>query len=333
MTIEQAKAFIAKYENAINYVRPSHLEEMSPLYERHIEAVVVKRDDFHSLHGGVLYPRKETTDTFGRAAGISFADTTVSTRNDDGVFVGRAVPQELGPDGKMITWNAAEYEFDPETRAKIDIANSRKNGETRYDNEYERELAVLNYKKVGRRRADTGARAAAIISVIGMSTGFKASELFPGNTKTRVFLFSRVIVNSKNELVLNKALESMFSSNGALYGPQAVAQITGEAAVGTTTMERPAERNVTPGADELDPDDDFESEPAATEPEPVGSEKQKIWQAIVDYSAKYNLPSEATDEMKAMEPKLAELDTERVQSLLDRIKRWVAKHPESEVQE
>jgi hypothetical protein len=85
-------------------------------------------------------------------------------------------------------------------------------------------MLELQYRKVARRRADTGARAAAIISAIGMPTGFR--NLFQQNepdTATRTFLFSRVIVNSKNEMVLQRALDSMFTGGGtvdALYGGQ-----------------------------------------------------------------------------------------------------------------
>ncbi|MDY7026692.1 MAG: hypothetical protein SVR04_00185 [Spirochaetota bacterium] len=230
MTREQAQKIIAKYPNAVNFVKRSHLEELSPLLEVHIEVVEVKKADFHPLSGNVYYPKKETTDRFGNAAGISFASVDVGTRREDGAYIGRAVPQEVGPDGKIVQWAPTEYEFDPEIRAEETILQDKYD---KYGSEKAKKLLLLGLKKVARRRADTGARAAAIISVIGMPTGLR--DLFAKNepdTATRTFLFSRIIANSKNELVLQRAIDSMFATTGALYGggaqqieaPTAVAQ-------------------------------------------------------------------------------------------------------------
>ena len=224
MTAEKAKEIIKKYPNAVNFVKRSHLEELSPLLEVHIEVVKVKKSDFHSLPGNVYYPKKETTDRFGNAAGISFARVDTNTRKEDDACIARAIPQEVGPDGKMIQWAPEEYEFDPVLRAEEDILRDEENAEkynkpAKYRTDRQKKMLELQYKKVSRRRADTGARAAAIISAIGMPTGFK--NLFNQNDSDnaeRIFLFSRVIVNSKNEMVLQKALDNMFASTGALYG-------------------------------------------------------------------------------------------------------------------
>lgn len=223
MTSEQARKIIADHPNAISFVKSSHLEELSPLVEVHIEVVTVQKKDFHALQGNVYYPRKETTDRFGNAAGISFADVEVSTRREGEATVGKAYPQEVGPDGKMIKWAPAEYEFDPELRAEEDILRDTRN---KYTNEKSKRLLVLNYKKVARRRADTGARAAAIISAIGMPTGFR--DLFNSNdpeTAEREFLFSRIIANSKNERVLQAGLDAMFGKAEQLYGPNAAQKV------------------------------------------------------------------------------------------------------------
>jgi len=228
MTRDQAKKIIEKYPNAVNFVKRSHLEELSPLLEVHVEVVEVKKSDFHPLSGNVYYPKKETTDRFGNAAGISFATVDVGTRREDGSYIGRAVPQEVGPDGKLVQWAPTEYEFDPEIRAEETILQDKYN---KYGTEKAKKLLLLGLKKVARRRADTGARAAAIISAIGMPTGLR--DLFGKNepeAATRTFLFSRIIANSKNELVLQRALDSMFTTTGALYGGGAAAQIEGPAA-------------------------------------------------------------------------------------------------------
>lgn len=224
MTPEQAKAIIAKHPDAISFVKSSHLEELSPLVEVVVEVVTVKKEDFHDLGRGTFYPKKETTDKFGSAAGISFASVETSTRREDDAVVGRAIPQEIGPDGKIVQWAAAEYEFDPVLRAEEDELrdedNAEKNGwKRKYATDAAKRMLVLQYKKVARRRADTGARAAAIISAIGMPTGFK--DIFGKNdppTATREFLFSRIVANTKNELVLQRGLDAMFGQTQQLYG-------------------------------------------------------------------------------------------------------------------
>jgi hypothetical protein len=295
MTTEQARKIIAKYPDAVNFVKNSHLEELSPLLEVHIEVVEVKKGDFHPLPGNVYYPKKETTDRFGNAAGISFARVEVSTRKEDDAYVARAIPQEVGPDGKMVTWAPAEYEFDPEIRAEEFVLQDKYN---KYTTDKAKRLLVLSMKKVGRRRADTGARAAAIISAIGMPTGFR--DLFAKNdpdTATRTFLFSRVIVNSKNEMVLQRALDNMFSSAGALYGGS-TGQIEAHVA---------EPRDVSPDAE---PEDDGWGEPE--------SPRERM---VVELEAWLNsdvLPPKGVEAVKAAVDNPESYTDEALQSLIGR---------------
>ena len=275
MTADQAKKIIADHPNAVSFVKSSHLEELSPLVEVHIEVVTVQKTDFHALQGGVYYPRKETTDRFGNAAGISFADVEVSTRREEDATVGKAYPQEVGPDGKMIKWAPAEYEFDPDLRAEEDVLRDKKG---KYNSEKDKRLLVLQYKKVARRRADTGARAAAIISAIGMPTGFR--DLFKPNdpeTATREFLFSRIIANSKNEMVLQRGLDAMFGKVDQLYGPNAAQQALPDDT--HAEHEEASEQR----------DDDFDDVPfeEAGEESEESEERQALKQALSDYLEGY----------------------------------------------
>lgn len=211
-----------KQKGAIDFTRSSHYEEMSPLLEPHAEVVEVRKDEFHLLTGGVFYPRKETSDKLGKAAGISFSGDVHVEKQKDGAWVGTAYPQELGPDGKMVVWAPASYEFNPADRAKEELLRYAVKDNKPMPSDVQIELKTLEYKKVALRRADTGARVAAIISAIGMPTGFKG--LFDASEKpdsVRYFLFSRVIVNTKNEMVLNRALDSMFGAQALLAGPAA----------------------------------------------------------------------------------------------------------------
>ena len=82
--------------------------------------------------------------------------------------------------------------------------------------DFEKKSCYLTHRKVARRRADTGARCAAIIAALGMPTGMK--NLF-SKGPTVYFLFSRIIYNAKNKMVMDRALDSMFGAAKLLGGP------------------------------------------------------------------------------------------------------------------
>ncbi|MDD5304603.1 MAG: hypothetical protein PHS14_16020 [Elusimicrobia bacterium] len=270
MDSKQAKDFIARYTgpNVRSFVKPSHLEELSPLLQVHIEAIEVRKDEFHEMEGGKAYmPRKETLDKFAAAAGVSYNEAAESTRKEgEGCYVGRSQAMVMGPDGKMIFGSACEYEFDIDTRTeemqldgKKDWAGVPQGGRPNIREYTEKELSRerVNFRKVGRQRANTGARNRATVSILGMPTGIRG--LFDKNdplTATRTFLFSRIIINAKNELVMNKMLDGLASNTAALYGPSATAQIAAPAharAPDPADYARPAEDQTTSaGDDELD---------------------------------------------------------------------------------
>lgn len=280
MTPKQARDFIAKYPNAKSFVKPSHLEELSPLFEVHIEAIICRKDEFHDLPGGVSMPRKETLDKFAAAAGVSYNGANESTRKEgEGCYVGRSQAMVVGPDGKMILGDVCEYEFDVDVRLEELKLNGKadwehKNGNRPGRREYtDIELAQerIQLWKVARQRANTGARNRATVSILGMQTGFKG--LFQSNdpdTKTVTFLFSRIIVNAKNELVMNRMLDGIAGNAAALFGPQAVTQLAAPAV--QATPEEP--RDVTHSADEAP--DDFNGAPGFDEPPAADPEATAI---------------------------------------------------------
>lgn len=213
-----------KKRGALDFTRKSHYEQMAPLFEAHAEVVEVTAADFHDLGSGTSYPKKETTDKFGAAAGLSFASVNIGTRKDSPLcFVGKAQCRMLGPDGQMIDLAPAEYEYDAEVRAEEEILKNQmkyKTGSKYADGaataELEKKSCYLQHRKVARRRADTGARCAAIIAALGMPTGMK--NLF-AKSPTVYFLFSRIIYNAKNKMVMDRALDSMFGAAKLLGGP------------------------------------------------------------------------------------------------------------------
>jgi len=226
MDSAQFKAFTDEWKKkgAYDFTRRSHYETMAPLFEAHAEVVEVTAADFHDLGQGTSYPKKETTDKFGAAAGLSFASVNIGTRKDSPLcFVGKAQCKILGPDGQMVEMAPAEYEYDAEVRAEEEILKNMqkyKEGSKYADGkpgvELEKKGCYLQHRKVARRRADTGARCAAIIAALGMPTGMK--NLF-SKGPTVYFLFSRIIYNAKNKMVMDRALDSMFGAAKLLGGP------------------------------------------------------------------------------------------------------------------
>lgn len=226
MTRQQALEFISRYPNALSYVKASHLEELSPLLEVSIEAISCRKEEFHCLPGNTYMPRKETIDKFGQAAEISFNPLAESTRREGDCYIGKSQAMVLGPDGKQIFGDICEYEYDVAVRHEIEIIEDLHAKFPRFHsqgklNEDKARLAYLALRKTARQRANTGARTRAILSILGMQTGFK--DLFRPEDKpdaTVTFLFSRIIINTMNEMVLNRMLVNLTAPAAMLFGPR-----------------------------------------------------------------------------------------------------------------
>jgi hypothetical protein len=227
MTKSQALEIIRRYPDAKNYIKQSHLENLSPLVEVAIEVITCKKEDFHTLPGNTYMPRKETLDRFAMAAGISFNPLEESTRKENDCYIGRSQAMIMGPDGKYCYGDVCEYEYDVSVRHEEEMLIDRNSRTPRLHAnakpvEDRARLAYLTLRKTARQRANTGARSRAILSILGMQTGFK--DLFAPDappTAEKTFLFSRIIVNTKNEMVLNRMLDSLTGTSKLLYGNEA----------------------------------------------------------------------------------------------------------------
>lgn len=282
MTKDYAIKFRDDYigKGARDFTKPSHFElDPTGFFEVHVEAVSVTYNDFHDIGGGTRYPKKETIDQFGIAAGISFNSAIESgTRREGSAFIGRSQAFTMGPDGQPIMGDVCEYEFDPEIRAEEDILKNP----AKYQGENSKRLKVLEYTKMGRQRANTGARSRATLAVLGIQTGFK--DLRP----QEVFLFSRVMINTKNKMVAEAQLAAISGHAASLYGPkptQAIAAPTAEP------------RRVGPGHDDA-PGAPFD--PAA-EPTSSTPSDQPYREALKSITTKYGefLGAKAVETYKA----------------------------------
>lgn len=289
MSPSQAREFIARYPQAKSFVKASHLEELSPLFEVHVEALEVTKDEFHDLQGSYA-PKKETIDKFAQAAGVSFNCLAETTRKEgEACYVGRSQATIMGPDGKMVFGDVCEYEFDVDIRLeelKLKGKNEWVNGQktTRKYTELELAQERIQLFKVARQRANTGARSRATLSILGMQTGFKG--LFTrddGPNAKRTFLFSRVIVNAKNELVMNRMLDSIGGNAAALFGPTPVAQIASPQA---HQPEAAGFRNVTESSAPTAAADDFGDEgfDDLSGAAPASSKLAELTEAIAEWA-------------------------------------------------
>ncbi len=224
MTTEHAKEFIKRYPNAKSFIKPSHLEELSPLLEVAIEAIACRKDEFHMLGGNTYMPRKETVDRFALAAGISYNPLEEATRKEGDCYIGRSQAMVMSTDGKYSFGDICEYEFDVEIRHEEEVISDRSAKYPRLHAggkllEDKARIAYLTLRKVARQRANTGARSRATLSLLGMQTGFK--DLFRTDAPpdaSVTYLFSRIIVNTKNEMVLGYMLSNIASPAAMLYG-------------------------------------------------------------------------------------------------------------------
>jgi hypothetical protein len=226
MNLEQAKTIVEANKDAMSYVKQSHLEELSPLFEVHIEVITARKDQFHALPGNTYMPKKETMDLFADAAGVSYQDFETCTRKDgDDVYVGKSRGVIMGPDGKPRFGDVCEYEFDVQIRHEEDVLRDLDSKWPKYHvqgklDERKSRLHHLELKKAARQRANTGARSRATLNLLGMATGLK--DLFgkdEPDSATRKFMFSRIVVNAKNEMVLSRMLDAMAGTAASIYGP------------------------------------------------------------------------------------------------------------------
>lgn len=299
MNSMQAREFVSKHSGPTvkSFVKASHLEELSPLIEVHIEAIEVRKDEFHDLQGS-YNPRKETLDKFAQAAGISYNPTAETTRKEgDACYIGTAQAKVMGPDGKDILGPICEYEFDVDVRlaelevnGKTEWVNNQKTSRAYSEIELKRERIQL--LKVARMRANTGARNRATLAMLGMQTGFKG--LFgkqDPDSATRVFLFSRCIVNAKNELVMNRMLDQIAGPTAALYGPATSAPQAIAAPVETATASEGVQVEVVA--------DDWEDAPSAAPATPIDAETAELISSLHDYLAAGTLPQKGIDQIAA----------------------------------
>lgn len=270
MTKEQALKVVKDNPDALDLTKPSHFGDLSPLVEVHVEIVTITRGECVKQDGGFM-PDNSVITRLGLAAGVQFLPLPKDYDRLPGpVWVGYAACAQLGPDGSLETAATGLYEWDPEIQTEALRVKGKKGqwvddggGRGHYgpSTPYTpQELAEkkLDFMKFGLQRANTGSRTRAFLAALGTKRSFK--DLFSDKGRPedeRKILVSRIIRNTKNEMVLKAQLDSMVGNIAGMYGKPAAAQLTAEAGmrtVGPGTEDHAAPSPASPGSFEPDPE-------------------------------------------------------------------------------
>ena len=206
-TIDPGKALAAYDPRQYQVVvRPEDLVPLSPLVR--IDLTAVPLGECAAIGGGKVMPSREVTDQIGSAAGCTFIESGCSVEKLDATtWVGRATAERMMRDGSRER-RVAEYEWDAELRAE---ETARAKAGPKY------ESTLLQNRKFGRQRADTGARLRVIRSLTGIPTAFK-----PDAAK-RPIVLARASVNVEVAMadpVMRQALIAQaLGAQGDVFGP------------------------------------------------------------------------------------------------------------------
>jgi hypothetical protein len=184
----------AQNKGALVFANIENMETKIDLYRTEVTEITFRSSDFHTINGKLM-PNKAVTDRIGEASGVQFIQSAcrviAETRDDPQcgkrtVYRGEAQGKVRMPDGSWRMSTVDEYEFDPVLRAMLDKNVTELNERTRQTVG----RTVLEYTKVARQRAATGARLRVIRQLIGMPGAFEKEET------AKPFVFTRVVQNT-----------------------------------------------------------------------------------------------------------------------------------------
>lgn len=262
MSNENALAIVQKYQQngALVYVNKENFQSSVELYKTEATVIQSKPEEFHNLQGKFM-PNRSVTDRIGEAIGVQFIGGYVraETRDDDiagkrTVYVGTAQGKVRMPDGSWRTSTVEEYEFDPRLRAMLDKRVDYISDETRKT--FAR--TELEYTKVARQRASTGARLRVIRQLTGMPVSFTPDEIKKPMVFTRVVQNTAHILDTPEGRLMATAQALGTDVSGILFGKNAPAA----QAIAASTEATPA-ADVEPENLRRANDPEPEAEPAA----------------------------------------------------------------------
>lgn len=195
-------------------VRPIDLMPLNEFVR--LDVVEVDLGQCADVGGGKMMPARDTTDRIASAAGIVFVACRVE-KIDKMVWVGHARAKRMQRDG---TWAEAEasYEWDAELRAE-ELATR---GRDKTDLDRARDL--LQMRKFGHQRADTGARMRVIRVLAGIPTAFSKADVRKPLVVHRAQLDAPAMM--ADPVVRDALVNRMFGATADLFGPSGLKDVT-----------------------------------------------------------------------------------------------------------
>jgi hypothetical protein len=184
----------AKDDGALVFTNMENFEAKTELYRTEVTILSSHESDFHGINGKFM-PTRATTDRIGEACGVQFIQAacrvTAETRDDPlcgkhTVYCAQAQGKVRMPDGSWRTSTVDEYEFDPVLRAMLDKNVTELNETTKKTIG----RTIMDYTKVGRQRAATGARLRVIRQLTGMPAAFEKADVL------KPMVFTRIVQNT-----------------------------------------------------------------------------------------------------------------------------------------
>lgn len=185
----------AKKNGALAFVSREDCLAVTPLYKPEVTIIQLRlpqnqRDNDADVYeiSGKYMPKREIVDRIGEATGLVFiregCRTWTELREDDiagkrTVYLSEQQAKKRMSDGSFRTSSVQAYEFDPVLRAMVDYGVTELNAQTKQQkNRLGKTLAqtILEFTKVARQRAETGARLRVIRELTNMPTAFSKAD-------------------------------------------------------------------------------------------------------------------------------------------------------------
>lgn len=181
---------------ALTFVSAEDCMAVTPLYKPEVTIIQLRlpqgkddpNSDVYNISGKFM-PKREVVDRIGEATGLIFIHegcrTWTESYDDDiagkrTVYISEQQAKKRMSDGSWRTSSVQAYEFDPVMRAMLDYGVTELNAQTKQtkDKWGKKTLAqtILEYTKVARQRAETGARLRVIRELTNMPTAFSAAD-------------------------------------------------------------------------------------------------------------------------------------------------------------
>ena len=337
-----ARVNAAQTKGALVFVNTENFEAKVDLYRTEVTELTFRPTDFHGIQGKFM-PSKAATDRIGEAVGVLFIQSACKVfaeiREDDmcgrrTVYRAEAQGKVRMPDGSWRESTVDEYEFDPVLRAMLDKNVTELNDQTKKTVG----RTILEYSKVARQRAATGARLRVIRQLTGMPSAFEPADV------AKPMVFSRIVQNTGcilqtpegRAMAIAQALgldvASLFGGKKALPEAEDTAPESGANTAdfvdATIVPEMPPA--AAPGQPQSETIPDFEAMPPQSTPQPA-SEIQRLAQTLVEYMEGFaevlnvTIPSNGMNPYKLVEGELnnqnATVETRKM--MIERVRNYL----------